>query len=114
MVAQVYARRHLRALQGLILDSAGPCFASTLHDPDCVMSPASPALQKVLATRGLIPDADASLDAGDPIWEELPGTGWVLRLGSGPALLVAPSTPVGPDASRPADPADVRRPALAR
>jgi pimeloyl-ACP methyl ester carboxylesterase len=41
----------------------------------------------------LDPDADASADAGDPTWEELPGTGWALRLGSGPALLVAPSIP---------------------
>ena len=86
MVAQVYAGRHPRALQGLILDSAGPCFASTLRDPDCVMSPASLALQEVLATHGLTPDADVSVVAGDPTWEELPGTGWALRLGSGPAL----------------------------
>jgi pimeloyl-ACP methyl ester carboxylesterase len=93
MVAQVYAHRHPRALLGLILDSAGPCFASTLQDPDCVMSPASPALREVLATRGLTADARASVDAGDPTWEELPGTGWALRLGSGPALLVAPSSP---------------------
>jgi len=93
MVAQVYAGRHPRALQGLILDSAGPCFASTLRDPDCVMSPASLALQEVLATHGLTPDADVSVVAGDPTWEELPGTGWALRHASGPALLVAPSIP---------------------
>jgi pimeloyl-ACP methyl ester carboxylesterase len=93
MVAQVYAQRHPRALLGLILDSAGPCFASTLQDPDCVMSPASPALREVLAGHGLTADADPSVVAGDPTWEELPGIGWPLRLGSGPVRLVAPSNP---------------------
>jgi pimeloyl-ACP methyl ester carboxylesterase len=33
MVAQVYAHRHPRALQGLILDSAGPCFGRPFKIP---------------------------------------------------------------------------------
>src|SRR5258708_28367668 len=39
MVALVSARWHPGGIEALILDSAGPCFASTLADPSSLISP---------------------------------------------------------------------------
>jgi 3-oxoadipate enol-lactonase len=83
MIAQVYAYRHPAALESLILDSAGACFAETLRDPDCMMNPASLA--------PVDPAPDTADDAWT--WTAAPGAGWALRRGAGPVLLVAPSEP---------------------
>jgi pimeloyl-ACP methyl ester carboxylesterase len=97
MIAQVYARRHPRALQALVLDSAGSCFADTLRDPECVLSPAFPRWREALGARGLAPDSDrgeaSRTRVADAVWEEVPGAGWVLRHRSGPVLLVSVREP---------------------
>jgi pimeloyl-ACP methyl ester carboxylesterase len=97
MIAQVYALRHPGSLEALILDSAGPCFAETLRDPACMLSPSYPKWRDALAAAGLAVDggggAPAMASEDDTLWQEVPGAGWVLRRGTGPALLIAPSEP---------------------
>src|SRR5215472_4670377 len=55
MIAQVYACLHSETLEGLILDSAGPCFSLTLRDAECVMSPSFPRWRDALRAAGLLP-----------------------------------------------------------
>jgi len=97
MIAQVYARPHSEALEGLILDSAGPCFSLTLRDAGCMMSPSFPRWRDALAAAGLLPElesAGTSRAAPDElIWEELSNVGWVLRSASGRVRLVFPGAP---------------------
>ena len=93
MIAQVFAHRHPHALEGLILDSAGPCFSMALRDARCVMSPYFPKWREGLTAAGLSGDPDAGLKGADTIWEEVPSLGWVLRQAAGPVVLVAPSAP---------------------
>jgi pimeloyl-ACP methyl ester carboxylesterase len=94
MVAQVLAHLYPETLEGLILDSAGPCFALTLADPACVMSPSNPAWREALAAAGVPTDGAAPARAGgDLVWAEVPRAGWVLRHATGPALVVSPSEP---------------------
>jgi 3-oxoadipate enol-lactonase len=97
MIAQVYAHRHPEGLEALILDSAGPCFAETLRDPDCVASPFFPKWREALAAAGLAADTKSVAGSGalvnDVTWQEVSGIGWTLRRRLGPALLVSPDEP---------------------
>ena len=93
MIAQVFAHRHPHALEGLILDSAGPCLSMALRDAGCAMSPFFPRWRDGLTAAGLSADPDAGLERADTIWEPLPKLGWVLRRAAGPVVLVAPSEP---------------------
>lgn len=83
-------RRHPASF-ALVLDSAGPCFAMTLRDRDCILSPWFAGHQPALAAAGLVPDVDSPVD--DAVWEGLPGAGWALRRPSGSVALIAPSEP---------------------
>ena len=102
MIAQVYARRYSEALDGLILDSAGPSFAVTLRDTGCIASPYFPSWRKALAAAGLAPqpedqpEGEGSIETApsEMTWEEVSNVGWVLRGGrAGRVILVAPSPP---------------------
>lgn len=98
MIGQVYARRYSEALDGLILDSAGPSFAVTLRDADCIASPYFSSWRKALAAAGLAPqpegEGSSETTPSEMTWEEVSNLGWVLR-GGGAArvILVAPSQP---------------------
>jgi 3-oxoadipate enol-lactonase len=92
MVAQVSARWHPEGIEALILDSAGPCFASTLADPGCVLSPSHPRWSGLLAAP-VDPDGD-----GRPGWTAVPDVGWVLRRDGGQAVVVSLREP--PDQMR--------------
>ena len=100
MIAQVYARLHSEALEGLILDSAGPCFSLTLRDAGCMISPSFPRWRDALRAAGLLPAVDsAGSSAAAPdeaICEEVYDAGWVLRNASGRVWLVSPSEPSPP------------------
>jgi pimeloyl-ACP methyl ester carboxylesterase len=78
MIAQVCARLlHPDALEALILDSAGPCFADTLADSGCLLNPAAPRWREALVRAGPEPAAAAAGDGDGLAWAELPGAGWV-------------------------------------
>lgn len=97
MIAQVYAHRHPESLDGLILDSAGPCFSGTLRDTDSVMSASFPRWREALRAAGLLPELESAGTSQAPhdevIWEELANVGWVLRSASGRVRLVFPGVP---------------------
>jgi len=98
MIAQVYARLYSEALDALILDSAGPCFAATLRDADCIVSPHFPRWQMGLAAAGLAPQPEGECRGetapSEMIWDEVSNVGWVLRgRSSGQVILVSPSQP---------------------
>jgi pimeloyl-ACP methyl ester carboxylesterase len=87
MVALVSARWHPEGIEALILDSGGPCFASMLADPACVLSPLHARWRAVLA-------ASVDRDGAERLdWAAVPEVGWVLRRGGGPALVVSPREP---------------------
>jgi len=86
-LAQLYARRHPKALAGIVIESACACMAKRVADPACVLSPKFAAWSDALAGAGLAGDDPGS---GATEWVELPGVGHVLRRSGGPALLVAP------------------------
>jgi pimeloyl-ACP methyl ester carboxylesterase len=86
-VAMTAARWHPGGIEALILDSADPCFASTLADPACVLSP----LHERWA--GKVPAPTDPGGAGPLDWTEVPDVGWVLRRGGGPALLISQREP---------------------
>jgi pimeloyl-ACP methyl ester carboxylesterase len=87
-VAMAAARWHPEGIEALILDSADPCFATTLADPACVLSPLNPRWVDVM------PAAAEEDDGGGPLdWTLLPDVGWVLRRGQGPALMVSQREP---------------------
>jgi 3-oxoadipate enol-lactonase len=92
-LAQIYARRHPKALGGIIVESACACFRERLGDPACVLSPFFPAWRTGLVEAGLLPQAAEadSVPADDAEWVELKGVGQVLRSHNGPALLVSPA-----------------------
>ncbi len=87
MVAMASARWHADGINALILDSAGPCFATTLADPGCVLSPLHPRWRAGLAA-AVDRDGDGQLD-----WAAVPDVGWVLRRGGEPPLVVSPREP---------------------
>ena len=87
VVAMASARWHPEGIEALVLDSADPCFASTLADPACVLSPLHPSWA------GRVPDADDPEAAGPLDWTAVPDVGWVLRRGGGPALLISQREP---------------------
>ena len=87
MVALASARWHAVGIEALVLDSAGACFASTLADPACVLSPLHPRW------RGLLPDQVDHDGAVALDWAAVPDVGWVLRRGDGSAVLVSPREP---------------------
>ena len=98
MIAQVYARRYSEALDALILDSAGPCFAATLRDADCVASAYFPRWRDALGAADLAPEPEdegsSETAPSEMRWEEVRNVGWVLRGGgSRRAVLVSPSQP---------------------
>jgi pimeloyl-ACP methyl ester carboxylesterase len=87
LVAMASARWHPAGIEGLILDSADPCFASMLADPACMLSPLNERwADKFPAPAGA--DGEGPLD-----WTAVPDVGWVLRRGEGPALMVSPQEP---------------------
>lgn len=87
VVAMASARWHPGGIEALILDSADPCFASTLADPACVLSPLH------ASWAGRVP-APVDHDGTGPLdWTEVPEVGWVLRRGGGPALMISPREP---------------------
>jgi pimeloyl-ACP methyl ester carboxylesterase len=87
VVAMASGRWHPGGIEALILDSAGPCFASTLADPACVLSP----LHANWAGRVPVPTDDDGIGRLD--WTAVPDVGWVLRRGGGPALMVSAREP---------------------
>jgi pimeloyl-ACP methyl ester carboxylesterase len=87
MVAMASARWHPEGIEALILDSADPCFASTLADPACVLSP----LNRVWA--GRVPSPVDHDGTGPLDWTAVPDVGWVLRRGVGPELMISPREP---------------------
>jgi pimeloyl-ACP methyl ester carboxylesterase len=87
MVALASARWHPEGIEALILDSAGPCLASMLADPACVLSPLHSRWRAVLAT-SVDGDGTEQVD-----WAAIPDVGWVLRRDGGPALVVSPREP---------------------
>jgi pimeloyl-ACP methyl ester carboxylesterase len=87
MVALASGRWHPDGVEALIVDSAGPCFASTLADPACLLSPLHPRWHAILA-------AEVDHAPGDDLdWVAVPDAGWVLRRGGGPALVVSQREP---------------------
>jgi pimeloyl-ACP methyl ester carboxylesterase len=86
-VALASGRWHPEGIEGLIVDSAGPCFASTLADPGCVLSPLHPRWHAILAA---VPAQDAD---GELEWAEVADVGWVLRRGGGLPLVVSQREP---------------------
>jgi pimeloyl-ACP methyl ester carboxylesterase len=87
VVAMASARWHPDGIEALILDSADPCFAATLADPACLLSP----LHRIWV--GRVPDPDGHETAGPLDWTAVPDVGWVLRRGGGPALMISPREP---------------------
>ena len=89
MIALASARWYPEGIEALIVDSAGPCFASMLADPACLLSPLHPRWRAVLqAAAAAEGDRDGPLD-----WAAVPDVGWVLRRGGGPPLVVSPREP---------------------
>jgi 3-oxoadipate enol-lactonase len=95
-LAQLYARRHPRALLGIIVESVCLCFRERLADRDCALSPFFPAWRGQLEALGLIDTNshafDVTADAAE--WIDVAGVGQVLRRPGGAALLVSP-VPLG-------------------
>ena len=93
-----YAFRHPRALRGLIVESACPCFRLRLADPACILSPFHPSWRAALDKLGLIsPDSHAAIGDRDATeWIDVNGVGSVFRRCNGSALLVSPM-PVAPE-----------------
>ncbi len=96
-LAQLYAHRHPAAVAGIVIESACASFAQRLADPECVLSPRFPAWRPRMEAAGLL-DSDAPPEVGPTDlfeWTEVADVGSVLRLRSGPAVLVSP-TPLAP------------------
>lgn len=96
-LAMVYAVRHPKSLEGVILESGCDCFRTLLADPASMLSPFHPAWRPALESAGLI-DPDSHAGMGSPSateWRDVEGVPPVFcRLG-GPALCVSavPATP---------------------
>jgi 3-oxoadipate enol-lactonase len=87
MVALASAHWHPEGVEALIVDSTVPCFAETLADPACVLSPLHPKWREVLG------DGGGQDGEGPLVWVPVPDVGWVLQRGGGPPLVVTPSEP---------------------
>ena len=87
LVALASARWHVEGMEALIVDSTGPCFASMLADPACLLSPLHRRWRAVLAGAAAR-DSEGQLD-----WAAVPDVGWVLRRGGGPPLVVSTREP---------------------
>jgi pimeloyl-ACP methyl ester carboxylesterase len=96
-LAQLYARRHPDALDGIVVESACRCFRERLADPACALSPFFPAWRDALRRRHLLDEGlhAAPSSADDAEWIAVDGVGEVLRRRGGGALLVSPM-PVDP------------------
>jgi len=86
-LAQLYAKRHPKALAGIVVESACPCFKARVEDSSCVLSPSNAAWVGPLKEAGL---AGVDPGSGPTEWMEMQG-GWnVLRRVKGPAVMVVP------------------------
>jgi pimeloyl-ACP methyl ester carboxylesterase len=88
MVALASARWYPEGIEALIVDSTGPCFASMLADPACLLSPLHARWRRVLATA-----PDGHEGGGQLDWAAVLDVDWVLRRGGGPPLVVSPREP---------------------
>src|SRR5262245_33924981 len=86
-LAQLYARRHPKALVGMVVECACACMKARVADASCVLSPRFAAWNDPLKEAGLLGEDPGS---GAMEWTDLPGIGQVFRRKGGPALLVAP------------------------
>src|SRR5215831_4018638 len=75
VVAMAAARWHPGGIEALILDSASPCFASTLADAACALSPLH------ASWAGRVPDPTEGDGTGPLDWAPVAEVGWVLRRG---------------------------------
>jgi pimeloyl-ACP methyl ester carboxylesterase len=100
-LAQIYARRHPRALTGIVVEAACSCFRERLADPACVLSPFHPSWRATLADAGLLSATSHAqpAPADDGEWIDVNGVGAVFRRRNGPALLVSPA-PLAPEMRR--------------
>src|SRR5436305_14006417 len=89
-LGQLYAHKHPGAVAGLILASSGPCFRTTVEDPECILPPRNSAWSSKLSAAGLL---DGEYETGPTAWEIVAGVEWVFRRVSGAALVVSPVEP---------------------
>lgn len=96
-LALLYALRHPRALDGIIVESACACFREQTADPACFLSPFHPSWRPALEKAGLIDESSHARpsSADDAEWITLDGIGEVFRRPNGPALVVSPG-PLAP------------------